>query len=449
MSEPLLDSAQRVPRGPVSPYARLSIVVCWLILATIAIGIPTLHALNDRSKAAAAGAVPASAPMSRPADGEVVDFQTELMGKYVVGAGKVSPKSAPELIMQMDGRATSPAQKIAVGIVTAELNDRAAGLKRIDASNSPDRFDFDALYNDQKPLPADVVERYGFFARLAESIDQPASDPRRAGVLAEAQRTVFGSGVAAAGLVVVTVAGFGLLVTGVVLAALGKMRLRVDRPRGPAHVYVEAFTIYLGGFVLGSFLIQWLLPQATLQVHGLMMTGMVILGVTWPLVRGVPWAVQRFDWGLIAGKHVLVEMLCGIGGYLAGLPVVAIGLLITVLLMRGADVAVTHPIVQQIADHKIFVFVLASVFAPLTEETLFRGALLSHLRGRLGPVVAAGITGLVFASVHPQGWPAIPALGSIGFVLAMIRQWRGTLIASMTAHAVNNTAVLLIVMMIS
>jgi membrane protease YdiL (CAAX protease family) len=37
---------------------------------------------------------------------------------------------------------------------------------------------------------------------------------------------------------------------------------------------------------------------------------------------------------------------------------------------------------------------------------------------------------------------AVPVLGMIGFTLCAVRQWRGSIIAPMTAHALNNGAVL-------
>jgi membrane protease YdiL (CAAX protease family) len=56
-------------------------------------------------------------------------------------------------------------------------------------------------------------------------------------------------------------------------------------------------------------------------------------------------------------------------------------------------------------------------------------------------LISGLISSLIFAAVHPQGWTAIPVLGAIGFVLASIREWRGTFIASATAHALNNAVV--------
>jgi len=44
--------------------------------------------------------------------------------------------------------------------------------------------------------------------------------------------------------------------------------------------------------------------------------------------------------------------------------------------------------------------------------------------------------------LHPQGWVAVPALSAIAMVLAALREWRGSLIAPMAAHACNNFLVL-------
>ena len=94
------------------------------------------------------------------------------------------------------------------------------------------------------------------------------------------------------------------------------------------------------------------------------------------------------------------------------------------------------------------IFVLAAIWAPLMEETMFRGALFNHLRGRQGWLVSSLIVGVLFALVHPQGWTAIPVLGSIGAVLASVREWRGSLIGPMTAHALNNATAITVVLLL-
>ena len=72
---------------------------------------------------------------------------------------------------------------------------------------------------------------------------------------------------------------------------------------------------------------------------------------------------------------------------------------------------------------------------------MFRGAFYHHLRSRLPWPLAAGLVGVLFAAIHPQGWSAIPLLGAVGFVFAAMREWRGSIIAPIVAHAINNGAV--------
>jgi membrane protease YdiL (CAAX protease family) len=90
------------------------------------------------------------------------------------------------------------------------------------------------------------------------------------------------------------------------------------------------------------------------------------------------------------------------------------------------------------------IFVLATVWAPVTEELMFRGMLLGHLRERWGWWISAPVVGLVFALIHPQGWAAVPVLTSLAVVFAGIREWRGSVIGCITAHGVHNGVALLV-----
>ena len=72
-----------------------------------------------------------------------------------------------------------------------------------------------------------------------------------------------------------------------------------------------------------------------------------------------------------------------------------------------------HPIQQEISSDPwsiVKLYLLAAVWAPITEETLFRGALFHHLRRKNGWLLSSLITSFIFASIHPQGLLGIPAL---------------------------------------
>jgi membrane protease YdiL (CAAX protease family) len=120
---------------------------------------------------------------------------------------------------------------------------------------------------------------------------------------------------------------------------------------------------------------------------------------------------------------------------------VALGLVFTLILLMVSGNAAVLPMVMETVHRRRVVLqlgLLACVGAPIVEETMFRGALLGHLRTRLGWWVSAPVVSLIFAAIHPQGWVAIPTLGAIAMVLAALREVRGSIIASMTAHALNN-----------
>ncbi len=85
---------------------------------------------------------------------------------------------------------------------------------------------------------------------------------------------------------------------------------------------------------------------------------------------------------------------------------------------------------------------------------MFRGLLYRHLReastrfGRVaGVFFSAALTSFVFAVIHPQGLLGIPVLATLAFGFALMREWRGTLVPSMVAHAVHNGGTTLVLLL--
>jgi len=91
------------------------------------------------------------------------------------------------------------------------------------------------------------------------------------------------------------------------------------------------------------------------------------------------------------------------------------------------------------------VFFLGVIVAPFVEEIMFRGALYSWLRARMGAISAMFASAILFAAVHPQGAIGLLPLSMIGLVLAFIREWRGSLLACMLAHACFNAGTLVLI----
>jgi membrane protease YdiL (CAAX protease family) len=319
------------------------------------------------------------------------------------------------------------------------------------------------------PRPVEEQDRLrqdlGWFGELALAPEGGDSE-RRERALAPARRTVMGLFTVAAGAIFGFAAGVFLLVLAAALAFLGRLPGGLA-PSGHGGVYAETFAAYFAlylGLQFGLGPLSGRLPEGW---RGLWLSGLAmllsLLALGWPVLRGVPWRQVRRDLGLFAGERPAVEVLVGVGCYLTAIPVLVVGLLILAGLMAlrrrlglpGGDPS--HPVVGVALSRDWWVwvqlFVVAAVLAPLVEETMFRGALYRHLREATGwwrpgvSVAASAVgSGVLFAAIHPQGWLAVPALAGLAVVLALAREWRGTLLPSMVAHGINNGVVTLVLL---
>jgi len=298
----------------------------------------------------------------------------------------------------------------------------------------------------QVPAPAappELAQHAGRFARLLGPPDVR-------------QRLLDGSAAFMAAISLLAVGGLLALAIGVGLMVVALRRLASGRicavPITSPHpsAYLVGFTLYLILYLAYAGTVPQLLPK-----------GMRIYAI-WgflPFLVVPLWYLRRQGLGSVAaslgwqrGRGWLREMGSGMLGYLAGLPIVVLGVLATAWLAQFMHSS--HPVAEMInADTPLSVYIglfaLAAGFAPVVEELFFRGFLVAHLLPRWGMPVTLLATGVVFAAVHPQGLAGIPALAAIGIVFAAIRCWRGSLIASAIAHALHNGALLLLMLLLT
>jgi len=397
----------------------------------------------------------------------IEDLRLRVMAEELVGikslgalAGPAQPANLIEnqkrLISQMNETVRTDNDRLHLAITAGEILGKEEALTRLDSIGkapsselAKDIASLRVIYSQgvaalDSPSQSRLIQRHDYFGKIALAQGVPANVEPRRSLEAAGVRATLMLGLMGLVFLILILGGLAFFIAAIVLHVKGRFgRAYVPDPAARTF-YLEGFAIYFVLFIIGFGLLRRYFGLMSLQWEWL---ALIIIPVVmfWLGWNGVSLAEQRTAFGWHKGKGVLREAGAGIAGYLAGLVVVTAGFLVTYFLMKRTGISPQHPLVQMLQGsrwHVLGLYLLVSVFAPLMEETMFRGALFHHLRGRWGWAVSAPIVAFIFAIIHPQGWVAVPVLGSIAIVLAALREWRGSLIAPMVAHACNNFIVL-------
>jgi membrane protease YdiL (CAAX protease family) len=446
-----------------------------------------------------------------------------LQARNMVGAASMMPHSASDLYRQAQALDTgSVDQRVRFVVLAGELAGPQQALAKLDELDGKIVEHAAEVPADLKPIPdllrrifenrkqdvppdtglsdadrRDLIDQLGWFGELAlhpppnaavDAAGDAAGDDdagedaagRRA-VVAPAQRLfvkILGAFVVAGGVGVLGLAG---LVALLVVMAWGWLKDPFLPPSGHAGIYAETFAVWLFLFIALSLVPTLLslvgVPEVPDNLQLLAAAGLSslsLLALAWPCLRGIPWSQVRRDIGWTTGRGLLIEPLAGLGAYVMSIPLVGLGLLLTLIAMWmqqalggggtglgefDRTVTPSHPIVPLLASGDRWLFLqallLASVAAPIIEETAFRGVLYRHLRDATGRggrmrsfLCSAVLNGVIFALIHPQGLVAVPALTCVAVGLTLAREWRGTLLPSIVLHGVHNGLLLLLLVAI-
>jgi membrane protease YdiL (CAAX protease family) len=369
-----------------------------------------------------------------------------------------------------------------------------------------------AAYRSNKPpsrvlSPPDVtlLKTQGWYADLALGQGLPDTNPARHAPLDSAARSFIIGAVVLVIFMALLFIGGGLTIIAFVYLTTGRVQWAFVPPP-PGVVYLETFVLYLPALSIGSLLLGLPVPALTPPPTNAWLwalTPVLLIAFFYPRVRGTtvadvmnkgsfsrsdalpdeadfgsglgvttssidqirqggttpppaksreygsqPSVRQSLGWH--RGRGIFFEIAVGFLSYIGYLPILLLTALISAAISQGKSLG--HPIVPELMQAHgislILVILAAVVAAPVMEETFFRGALFAHLRSRWRWLVAGPLVGFIFAAIHPQGWTAIPVLGGLGVYLCALREWRSSLIAPMTAHALNNLAVLSLLLII-
>ena len=118
----------------------------------------------------------------------------------------------------------------------------------------------------------------------------------------------------------------------------------------PHSAYLEAMAVFLVLFIGAGLLGTYLADQGVShRLVGLLIWVLTPIPVLWPLLRGRPLAEVHLALGLHRGKGVLREVGWGVIGYMAGLPIVALGLGVSFLILNLTGAKPSHPAVDNLA----------------------------------------------------------------------------------------------------
>jgi len=310
-----------------------------------------------------------------------------------------------------------------------------------------------------QPERALLRARLGWVGRLALVPRDSAYAAERSALQAEARRTALVFTLAFMGVVLGGLTGGGLLVGWCVLLGTGRWTWRHAPSGRHGGIYAETFAVWMLLFLGFSAVVPLLVPQEWHLLGAALASFGSLAALLWPVARGVPFAQLRHDLGLVVPKQAWREPLHAVAAYVAGIPVVAAGAAVTLLLLNlqqrphlvplaGLVEPPVHPVLGPLVNSGSWgraQAVLVVLLVPVAEEIMFRGVLYRHLREatsrwRRGVSIAAAAlaSGALFAAVHPQGWVAIPPLAAVGAVLALEREWRSSLLAPVITHMLVN-----------
>ena len=217
-----------------------------------------------------------------------------------------------------------------------------------------------------------------------------------------------------------------------------RMRMRPlhERPSVRGRMYLEAVAV---PFVISAALLSGLLAAYTyppkFPMGTLLMAVLVLLSLRNPLAIGYAFArcrsvlVPLAEWGWRRGRGIWRELLIG----------ACFGLVVFPLRFIPGE-ALRADDSGLIPISAVVLALLSSVvWAPIVEETVCRGMLYRYLRDHLRWPLAVLVSAALFAVMH-RSLAAFPCHFISGVTFALLREWRGSLLAPVAAHATINLA---------
>lgn len=474
---PDLGSTDKPHRARSATHPLLIAVACILALALIVLQRPGLESPAPSAATGEAVVLPANETLDLLG---VIYYAMDRAMSSLGGQG-----AGAQSVVVLDDFARTPSDRLRVAVFAGETMGPQAARDRLEAimteaaltPASPEREHIlglarllDAMYESDGAVPSEegratFARDLGWYGKLAavygHSDDHPLRQDlnRRASILS----VFLGLG----GMLIFSAILGGIVLLVIFVAALSHRRIRrayVPPPDSP--IFLETFIMLMGGMILVKGVLVLLesrlgLSESLLAPLVLALQGSLVLVLLWPLVRTTDRAGMMRGMGWHKGAGVLKEVLVGIGGWMAGLPILILSVVIAMGISRLMGLATgqeagpppENPMIGVAAGaswwQMLLLLALVVGWAPLVEESIFRGALFAWLRARSAFIIAALASAFVFAAVHRYPVAILPAIMALGMVFAVLREWRGSLIAPMTAHFCQNAMAITVILILT
>jgi membrane protease YdiL (CAAX protease family) len=176
----------------------------------------------------------------------------------------------------------------------------------------------------------------------------------------------------------------------------------------------------------------------------------LIVGLAWMFAFPIWTARRRAGWLPRGQRHraIVIDIALPIV-VLPAFWLIEIGAYVVWQHLAGPEAVPQNPLqraVRSTSNFDLFlIVVVVVVVGPIGEELLFRGMVYNCLRQWLPLVIAAPLQGIAFGFIHPYGTAHAIGASILGCALALLYEWRKSLLAPILVHAGHNLAALILV----
>jgi membrane protease YdiL (CAAX protease family) len=452
-----------VPPPPDTGFRRLptqpgwAVAIAWVAVAVVVAVVIGANVLQGQA--------------ADDEEGGGISLQFELTGKMMVGLQSLFPGYEQMLLGQVEALTLSAREELCRAIIVGELLGPTEALDALPPEGTDEDVDALAtvlrgLYRDleggQGTLPslgdADrtlLRDELGWFGELAEHAKGTVDEAGREDFLKPLQRVPAVLVLVVMWLGACALGGGMLLLVMIILASVRKLRHGFGSATGAGRIYGETFAIWFVTFFCIQGFIGLVVKGGLVLVFGVLGFVVSLVALAWPVVRGVPWQQVRRDVGLTWGRQPILEPVVGGMTYVAAVPLLLAGAVVFWIISLVKEVLFpgggppSHPAADAMTEGGwslvVVIFVLGCIAAPIVEETMFRGVLYRHLReatrgaGFVASLLLSAVfSSFLFAAIHPQGLAFAPVLTGLAVGFCLAREWRGTLVPCIVAHAFTN-----------